>query len=183
MELVDAGVELFSISLDDFDDKNLYALGYNSQVTQIVNNIRDLSKLVYVNIGTVINSSNILRAEQIIKFILNLGVNDIKISIATNYGTSIPSLKDCYKDYPILNYRVEKFKQMETMRGLCTNDASQCFLVKNDISVCGDKHYSCLVYAREGGEAIGSIHDADWYEQRVSWFESRKHYLNLSSIT
>jgi MoaA/NifB/PqqE/SkfB family radical SAM enzyme len=165
-------VNMFSISLDDYDSSILKKRGYKN-VNKIVGNIQQLSKDYYVNVGLVIDKLNCDRIEDIIDYILDLGVSDIKLSVSTkdvvfpNFG------KKDYSRYPILNYRVNRFRNGKTMRGIPDCDHFKCELVKNDISIVGDKHYPCLVYAREGGQAIGFLNNFT-YADRTAWYISHQ---------
>jgi MoaA/NifB/PqqE/SkfB family radical SAM enzyme len=166
-------INMFSISLDDYDCDILKQRGYKNP-EKIIKTIQELSKNFYVNVGLVIDSININRIEDIIDFILNLGVNDIKLSTNTK-DELIPKFKKDYSDYPILNYRVNNFKNNRQMRGF---PAKQCYIVKNDITIVGDKHYPCLIYFREGGHPIGNINE-HVYEDRLKWFESNNTKKDL----
>jgi len=65
------------------------------------------------------------------------------------------------------------------MRGIQSSETFKCALARNDISIVGDKHYPCLVYAREGGAFIGAL-DANVERARESWYA--RHQPNLDSI-
>lgn len=162
-------VDMFSISLDDSDAKILTSRGYvNPQ--KIIDNIKDLSETTYVNIGLVIDSTNVDRITEIIDYILDLGVADIKLSVSTK-DEVMPKFEKDYPDYPILNYRVERFKQGIAMRGLTNADTFKCNLSRNDISIVNRDHYPCLVYAREGGKPIGPL-NGDIRGDRQKWLQN-----------
>jgi len=165
-------VDMFSISLDDYDIEILEHRGYKN-ISTVLNNIRELSKTSYVNIGIVIDKLNVDRINRIIEWILRCGVSDIKLSVSTKDDV-MPVFDDRdYSKYPILNYRVTRFRQGKSMRGLSDNDNFRCHLLVNDISIVGDNHYPCLVYARERGNPIGSLKgniEADrkqWYLNNI----------------
>lgn len=166
-DLIDAGVELFSISLDTNTDM----LSGQRNLFQVANVIKEVSERVYTNVGMVISEETIGKEQEIIEYIISLGAHDVKISTDSHKSFILPHLTKRYGK-PILDYRLEKFSKQEDMRG-CGADVKKCFLVKNDISVKGNKHYPCLVYAREGGEAIGLI-DGDIKSQRIEWFNETK---------
>lgn len=161
------GADMFSISLDDYDMGILAARGYRNP-DLVIDTIRTLAKTTYVNVGMVIDSLNAGRAEEIIDFILSLGVADIKLSTSTK-DELIPEFKGNYVAFPILNYRVKNFQDGHQMRGW---PGKSCRIAKNDVTVVGSHHYPCLVYFREGGSAIGKITE-NVKEQRDMW--SRSH--------
>lgn len=161
-------IDKFSISLDDYDNDILLNRGYR-YVEKIKDNIQRLSNQYYVNIGLVIDSININRIESIIYYILKLGVADIKLSISTKDNV-IPTFGNSdYSKYPILNYRINRFKLGKNMRGIQDNEMFKCGLMLSDISIFNNKHYPCLVYARERGKEIGSL-DGDVLISRKDWY-------------
>ena len=159
-------IDIFSISLDDYDQNILINRGYKNP-SKIIETIRELSKNFYVNVGLVIDNINISRLEDIIDFILDLGVDDIKLSTNTK-NELIPKFKKDYKEYPILNYRINNFKQNKQMRGF---PSKKCHIAKNDITIVGNKHYPCLIYFREGGKPINNL-NKNVYEDRLIWFKN-----------
>lgn len=170
-------VDMFSISLDDYDEDILIKRGYHN-IEEIITNIKELSKLGYVNVGLVIDRKNVERIVKIIDFILSLGVHDIKLSVNTKDDVQ-PIFDYNYPNYPILNYRVNRFKQGKTMRGMLDSDSFMCRLTESDISIVGVHHYPCLVYAREGGKPIGSMND-NVKMSRLLW--SKNHIPKDDSI-
>lgn len=159
---------MFSLSLDDYDLDILRGRGY-SNPESIINTIKELSLVKYVNIGMVIDELNASRAESIIDYILSLGVHDVKLSISTRAMELMPEFSKTYEGYPILNYRVNNFRNKKPMRGY---PAQRCGIAKNDITIVGDKHYPCLVYFREKGQAIGNLNDPELLQQRENWSTS-----------
>lgn len=166
--MIDA--DMYSVSLDDYDESILVNRGYKN-VSTVINTIKCLAKNTYVNVGMVIDSLNVDRINKIIPFILGLGVADIKLSVST-HDEVMPVFDDTdYSKYPILNYRVNRFRQGKSMRGLSDDDDFKCGLVLNDISIVGEYHYPCLVYAREKGGPIGSL-DGSVSFDRLQWYRS-----------
>ncbi len=157
------GADMFSISLDDYDFDILKKRGYR-KIDQVVSNIVELSKTHYVNIGLVVDALNRDRIGKIIDYILSLGVDDIKLSTST-HDDQIPEFTEDYSSYPILSYRVKRFRQEKQMRGF---PAKYCGITKNDVTIVGGDHYPCLVYFREGGKAIGKV-SANIMEERRIW--------------
>lgn len=180
VDLVDAGVELFSISLD-VHQRNL-----NKKFTMVddifdtvVDNISELSKLVYVNVGVVFNDNNINSYQEILRFISNLGVADIRIMTSTKYNKVIifDIDKEILSKHPILKYRVENFNAGKNMRGSDLSETSKCHLVRDDITIFGNEFYPCAVYAREKGKPIG-IFDYDNIEKRLDWFSKHNSHID-----
>lgn len=174
----DLGVDIFSISLDDCDENALVLRGFRN-VPVIVDNIRRLSENHYVNVGLVVDTRNCSRIGEIISYILNLGVRDIKLSVSTK-DEVMPVFGDAdYSAHPILSYRINRFRQGRTMRGIGDIEDFRCALARNDISIVSDKHYPCLVYAREGGVCIGDL-GPDTEKDRHAWCD--RHQPNADPI-
>lgn len=169
-------VDRFSISLDDYDENILNSRGYK-HIEKIKSNIQELSKENYVNVGVVIDSINVSRIEKIINYILNLGVSDIKLSVSTKDNV-LPSFNSDFPLYPILNYRVNRFKLGKNMRGIQSDEHFKCGLMLSDISIVNNNHYPCLVYAREGGDFIGPLDD-DVLESRKNWYKEHEPSKDL----
>jgi MoaA/NifB/PqqE/SkfB family radical SAM enzyme len=161
-------VDKFSISLDDYDIDTLEERGYK-KVGRVLRNIELLSKKYYVNVGLFVDKLNHDRIDDIIKFILSFGVKDVKISTSLKDDITPKFDNSNYTQYPILNYRVQRFREGKTMRGLNEEDNFKCELSLSDISVVGRSHYPCLVYAREGGTAIGDM-SGDVKADRLLWY-------------
>lgn len=160
-------VDMYSISFDDFLYENLEARGYVNPA-HVENIIRELSKMAYVNVGLVIDGDNVDRIERIIQYILNMGVNDIKLSVNSHYVDIMPNFTKMYEEYPILSYRVKNFMLKKPMRGFPTK---KCHIMENDITVVGGKHYPCLVYFREHGKEIGDV-SLNMLTERQAWADA-----------
>lgn len=159
-------VDMFSISLDDYDTEILKQRGYKNPKL-IAKTIETLSHERYVNIGLFVDELNVARIEGIIDYLLGLGVSDIKISTSSKAAGFIPKFTKTYEKYPILHYRVENFKKGRPMRGF---PANKCMIAPNDVTIVGNKHYPCLVYFREKGAALGEV-DGDLLQIRRKWSE------------
>lgn len=163
---LECGADMFSISLDDYNMDKLVARGYRNP-EKVVATISRLAEKFYVDVGVVIDSDNVDRVEEIIAYILSLGVSDVKLSTSTK-DELIPKFEGDYSDYPILNYRVRNFQAGHQMRGW---PGKRCRIAENDVTIVGSEHYPCLIYFREGGAAIGRIGE-DVMEQRKRWADS-----------
>ena len=173
-ELLDCGVTDFSISLDACcaEDGDKMAGGRKGAFKRVVNTIRFLSDKTYVTVGVVLTSDNKEQAEEIIRFAGDLGVSDIRVIPAAQDGKALPKLEvdtDTLKKYPILNYRMKNISNGVNVRGIMSGMPKKCGLVLDDMAVMGNKHYPCIIYLREGGEAIGTVGEGmrkereDWY--------------------
>jgi len=172
-ELMRCGVNDFSISLDACcsEDGDKMAGGRKGAFERVENSIRELSWETYVTVGVVLTADNQERAEEIVRFADDLGVADIRVIPAAQHGTKLPALNvpaELLAKYPILKYRVEKLRHGGQVRGLGTGDPHRCGLVLDDMAVMGDRHFPCIIYLREGGEAIGKV-GPKMREERERW--------------
>lgn len=160
-------IDMFSVSLDDYDWAILKLRGYR-KINKVIDTIKHISTIKYVNVGMLIDELNVDRSEDIVDYILSLGVSDVKLSVSSHSIATMPKFSKVYKNYPILFYRVSNFKNGKPMRGYPNKT---CFLAENDYTIVGDKHYPCLVYFREGGGHIGDVGD-NMQRDRMAWSKS-----------
>jgi len=171
--LLGAGVNDFSISLDaccaSFAD---LMSGVKGKFQKISDNIKFLSQYTYVTVGVVLTETNVEQATDIVKYAHDLGVADIRVIPAAQYGSllsNVTGISDELLDkHPILKYRVANIKKDRSVRGLQSDDACRCWLVQDDSCVCGDYHFPCIIYMREKGEPIGRV-GKDMRKERVEW--------------
>jgi pyruvate-formate lyase-activating enzyme len=174
-ELIDLGVNDFSISLDaccsEVGDK--MAGGVKGAFDKVAHNIKVISARTYVTVGVVMTPENIAGLIETIKFADSLGVSDIRIISAAQWNKPLPDLDqipaEILAKYPILRYRVEHFRQGINVRGLTPADPRQCGLTLDDSVVAGTFHYPCVIYMREGGSPIGPI-GPDMRKERAAWY-------------
>ena len=171
--LVAAGANDFSVSLDACcsEDGDRMAGERKGAFERVESAVRELSRLTYTTVGVVLTADNQASAEEIIKFADALGVHDIRVIPAAQHGTRLSALnvpRDLRQKYPILDYRLGKFERGEQVRGLSAGDPVRCGLVLDDMAVMGDRHYPCIIYLREGGEAIGKV-GPKMREERERW--------------
>lgn len=171
-QLFICGVNDFSVSLDgaccSIGDS---AGGVPGCWQKAVDTIRMLSEWTYVTVGVVLTEENAAEAERIIEFASELGVADIRIIPAAQYQTALVDTavpERLLGKHPILRYRIENAKQEKPVRGLNGNSSRRCRLVLDDIAVAQKQHFSCIIYLREGGKAIGDI-GAGVREARNEW--------------
>lgn len=176
-ELINAGVNDFSISLDACCSSHAKKMAgeINLAWDKLVNNIKELSKLTYVTIGIVITEDNINEVKNIIHFADSLGVSDIRIISAAQYNQLLSIVSDIDENiinkYPILKYRINNIKNNRNVRGIGELDNRQCPLVLDDMAVVGKYHYPCIIYLREQGNPIGVI-NSNVREDREKWYKS-----------
>lgn len=171
--LIEAGCNDFSISLDACcaSDGDMMA-GVKGVWDKVVENIRYISNKTYVTVGCVLNDDNADKVDDIIRFADTLGVSDIRIIPAAQDGDRLKNVyvsPELLAKYPILAYRIQNLKDGLTVRGLGDNDSSRCAIVLDDMAVCENKHYPCIIYLREGGRAIGEVGD-NIRTDREKWF-------------
>jgi organic radical activating enzyme len=176
-ELIDLGVNDFSISLDaccsDMGDK--MAGNVPGSFDKVVHNIREISKRAYTTVGVVLTPENINQTIDTITFADTLGVGDIRIISAAQFDQAIPALgkvpEHLLKKYPILAYRVHQFKTGFHVRGLLPEDPHKCAIVLDDSAIAGQFHFPCIIFMREGGEPIGKV-GPNMRQERLRWHET-----------
>ena len=179
--LIDCGVNDFSISLDACCSSFAQSMagGVNLVWDNLVNNIKELSKLTYVTVGVVVTEENVNELEKIIRFADSLGVSDIRIISSAQYNKVLENVigiePELINKYPILKYRIENIKEGRNVRGIKETDSRSCSLVLDDIAIVGDKHYPCIIYLREQGEPIGNVGE-NMRQERKEWFEKHNCY-------
>lgn len=176
LELVGAGVNDFSISLDACCASTADTMSGRSGVyDRIVNNIKELSKLTYVTVGVVLTESNITELPEIIKIASGMGVADIRVITAAqwNYKLSDFNINSHILDkHPILKYRINNYTSGRNVRGLADTDSHKCPLVLDDMAVAANYHFPCIIYMRQRGDPIGEMHGSIEHirEKRRDWY-------------
>jgi molybdenum cofactor biosynthesis enzyme MoaA len=182
LELIEAGVNDFSISLDACcaADGDKAAGDVKGSWEKVVANIKALSKLTYVTVGVVLTEDNLQKVLDIVRFAHSLGVADIRVipaaQLSKNLGQEfIASSVDAeiIEAHPILRYRMSNVANEVPVRGLNGKDAKRCHLALDDMAVSGKYHFPCIIYMREKGQPIGEMKDiATVREERRQWVES-----------
>jgi molybdenum cofactor biosynthesis enzyme MoaA len=160
--LIKFGVNDFSISLDACcaEDGDKMAGGVKGAWDTVVENIRLLAKETYVTVGVVLTEQNAQMVNDIVTFADSLGVADIRVIPAAQDGAWLEGVQvdDAILDkHPILKYRIRNMQAGKSVRGLKATDSKRCGLAVDDMAVMGKKHYPCIIYMRERGEAIGWV--------------------------
>lgn len=184
-ELVEAGVNDFSISLDSccasFGNSMTGVEG--NKWEKVVDNIPRIAKLTYVTVGVVLTEDNVHQTKDIIEFAHGLGVADIRIISAAQYNQLIKGLEGLNPKildaHPILKYRVNNLNNGRNVRGVGVSDCHKCHLVKDDSVVAGsgDKlyHFPCVIAMREGCKSIGKV-GPNMRQERLEWFEKHNSF-------
>ena len=176
-QLLDAGVNDFSISLDSGccsigDDM---AGGVCGSWDRVVENIRYLATQTYVTVGMVFTEKNVHDCVEAVKFADSLGVSDIRVIPAAQYNRALNDLSVLPENvkikYSILKYRIENTRNGLPLRGIPENGSNACWLALDDMAVASKYHFPCIIYMREGGSPIGEIGD-DVREQRHKFVQN-----------
>lgn len=169
-----AGVDDFSISLDACcaaDGKKLD--GGAGRWQTVVETIRHLAPRAYVSVGCVlVEGVNSVKATEVIDFAVSLGVADVRVIPAAQEGHDLVSIRvpeETLAKHPILAYRVGNACVGKSVRGIGSTDTSRCGLVLDDMVVNGSCHYPCVIYFREGGQAVGKV-GPNMREDRARWY-------------
>jgi len=183
-ELVDLGVNDFSISLDGgcCAVSNKMTGGIKS-FDKVSRNIKFLSWYSYVTVGVVFDEVNVSTALETIQYIDSLNPSDIRIISSAQYNKALDGVSNISNEilnrHPILKYRINNYKNGRNVRGIKPIDTNKCYLVQDDVAVAGKWHFPCIIYLREGGEPIGKMRRG-FREQRLNWFE--KHDTHKDNI-
>lgn len=174
-ELIDAGVNDFSVSLDACcaEDGEKMTGGVKGAWDRVVDNTRYLASRTYVTVGVVLTPDNAEQVRDIILFADSLGVSDIRVIPAAQEGRLLPLVEvppELLEKYPILRYRIENLKAGVPVRGLLPSDPKRCGLVLDDMAVMDGEHYPCIIYMREGGSPIGKVGQA-MRQERERWYQ------------
>jgi hypothetical protein len=171
-ELLAVGVNDLSVSLDACcaEDGDRMAGGVNGAWAVVVENIRALSREVYLTVGVVLTRDNAAHVNETIQFAHDLGVTDIRVIPAAQCDDKLAVEVDdaLLAAHPILRYRVRNRQHGFGVRGLSPGASSRCGLVVDDIAVMRGQHYPCIIYLREGGQPIGKL-GPNMRSERATW--------------
>jgi molybdenum cofactor biosynthesis enzyme MoaA len=182
-ELIDAGVNDFSISLDACCSAygDMMAGGIEGAWNKVISNIKKIAKLTYVTLGVVVTEDTVSDLKNTIEFASSLGVADIRIISSAQYNTLLENAKsvseDVYNKFPILKYRIKNLNQQRNVRGLQNNDSHNCGLVLDDMAIAGDYHFPCIIYMREGGNPIGKVGE-NMRQERAEWMKTHNTHCD-----
>ncbi len=172
--LLTAGVNDFSISLDACcSSSGKKMCGVEGMWEKVLESIEYLSTKTYVSVGLVVTPTNLSEVAGTVKLAHQLGVKDIRVIPAAQYGKSMKLNidKEVLVAHPILNYRSNNFASDIPVRGLTADSCKRCWLVRDDMAVMNGEHYPCIIYMRERGKAIGKV-GPDMMKERAKWAET-----------
>jgi len=180
-ELIDSGVNDFSISLDSgccaISEK--LTGGIQGSFDRVTANIQKLSELTYVTVGMVFTEDNIDTCLKDVEFVYSLGVADIRVIPAAQFNQALEKLKglpqEIRADCPILDYRIRHIEEGRHVRGIREGDNHYCPLVLDDMAIAGQWHFPCIIYLREGGNPIGEINE-NMRGERLRWYLTHNCY-------
>jgi len=182
LELVDAGVNDFSISLDACCAAECGKMaGCNKASTweTLSYNIQELSKITYVTVGVVLTDDNVDQMKGIVEYAHNLGVSDIRVIPAAQEGNMLAGVEVISQEildaHPILAYRVANILAGKPVRSIQEYDSNRCYIPIDDSVVAGNDHFPCIIYMREQGDPIGQI-GPNMRQERIEWSENHDTY-------
>ena len=180
--LLNAGVTDFSISLDaGCCAIGIKMMGLNKKAQKTWDHttkvIRYLSTKTYVTTGMVFNELNVKEAKSAVLMAHDLGVADIRIISSAQYNGALTELsalpEEVTNKHPILKYRIDNCRNGVSVRGIPFDGSNMCRLVLDDMAVAGGLHFPCIIYMREGGQAIGTM-GPNYRRERSEWFKQHR---------
>jgi MoaA/NifB/PqqE/SkfB family radical SAM enzyme len=176
MELFEAGVDNFSISLNNCSK----TLEITKTPKKIINVIKGLTQVTNVSVGILLTKANIKTFSETISFIDSLNVSDIRVTPTAMWNDieefkKIKIEKSFLDKYPFLNYRITNFNKGRNIRGLRRRDTKKCWLMLDDVFIMNCLHYPCFIWAREGGPSLGHFFDNSslvFRKQRLTYLNS-----------
>lgn len=180
-ELINAGVNDFSISLDGCCSSvgDQMAGGIDGAWDTVVENIQRISTHTYCTLGMVFSEQNVDQCIEAVQFAESLGVADIRVIPSAQYNQALIKLATLGDDFlsahPILRYRINNIQRGRHVRGIKAEDTWKCWLALDDMAIAGDYHFPCIIHLREGGAPVGRIgpnmrrERLDWIHRHVPW--------------
>ena len=183
-ELIKCGVSEFSVSIYSHCFLGVkIPTEVNGFWMTIIKNIQKIAKKSRITVGLDFSSTTSDDIVSNITFISALGADDIRLTTNEPVNEFINELNEIPTDvllkHPILKYRVQKIINNASQPGVCPRDSSKCYLVLDDITVSEGNHYPCMIYMRNGGQAIGKV-SKDMRGERKNWVQS--HNAHKDSI-
>ena len=171
-ELLDAGVNDFSVSLDACCASTADIMsGTKGMYNKVLDNIRFLAGETYTTVGIVLTERNVQETTKIVRTAQSLGVSDIRVISAAQWNIYVHLTgTGLLNQFPIFKYRRKNLILGRNMRGIKDTDTNKCPLVLDDMAVVGGYHFPCIIYLREGGNPIGKVSKL-MREDRKKWFD------------
>jgi MoaA/NifB/PqqE/SkfB family radical SAM enzyme len=186
LDLVRNGIDEIRISIDARNMEMGAALtGRKRAWSSSVNNLRLLSELrreyprLFLIANTVISRANRADMAEIVRFLLSLSVDDIKLITVVQEKESLGDFA-CVNDvvkqvedllaqhpveaFPLLRRKLKTVFDVDSI-GLAEVPDSQrhdwrCYIPLTERTVDSDYYYPCSVYLREGGTPLGRLDDS-----------------------
>ena len=179
-ELIDAGVNDFSTSLDSACCAvGEIMSGGSKKWQQVVENIKYLAQKVYVSAGIVFTEQNVDTCIDTVAFADSLGCSDIRVIPSAQYNKALTKLADLPKEildkHKILNYRINNIKNGIPVRGMKETDCKKCWVALDDMVCASSYHFPCVIHLREGGNPIGKI-GSNVRQERLDWIRGHDSY-------
>lgn len=176
-ELIEAGVNDFSISLDAccaaYGDQ--MAGGIKGAWEKVISNIKELAKLTYVTVGIVVTEDTLAQLKETVEYAHGLGVADIRIISAAQYNELLEISKtvplEIQDQHKILKYRIQNAINGINVRGIGEDDSDKCWIALDDMVVMGNHHFPCVIHMREYGDPIGEV-GPNMRKEREEWVKN-----------
>ncbi|OGO82344.1 MAG: hypothetical protein A2Y18_04045 [Clostridiales bacterium GWD2_32_19] len=187
-ELIQKGLKSVHISLDTSDSKQLdQMVGVEGSFNKVIDTINCITDMrdnenydINLTFNTCVTPTTISTLPQILKFLLDLKPNDIKLIPISQLKNEWPRYKEEYFNniYPLVKDMVPEkgFNMLKSRLEILVkpqfrgyNDlgiSSECFLMgaERTIDPKGN-YYGCYINYREGGKIIGNILEDSFEEQ------------------
>ena len=187
--MVENGINEIRISIDACDSQSgLFFTGHVGAWNQSVETVRQLATLrdagapLFIIVNTVITEQNRTQIDRISRFLIDLGVDDLKLITVVQHKATLGQFPEA--DQVVCN--IQRLLQQRTQNTLpllrrklhTVFDAEAiglhhpspdsnwyCYIPLTERTVDSLQYYPCSVYLREGGQPIGRI-DEPAAEQR-----------------
>lgn len=185
VELVNAGLTELRVSIDARDAAlgarmtgSTRAWSKSIEAVKVVAAARDAGAQVRLLVNTVVGTANRAELAGIVKFLLSLGPDDVKLITDVDardglpdfpeYGAVMRELRALIDSlpaarHPLLRRKLKTVFAKDSI-GLDPTAASRaeakswrCYIPLTERTVDGVSYYPCSVYLREGGAPIGSL--------------------------
>ena len=184
VELVRAGLTELRVSIDARDAAlgarmtgSARAWSKSIDAVKTVAAARDAGAQVRLLVNTVVGNTNRAELAGIVKFLLSLGPDDVKLITDVDardglpdfpeYGAVMRELSELVASFPVSRYPLLRRKLktvfardsigLEPTAPSREGPSWRCYIPMTERTVDGVSYYPCSVYLREGGRPIGSL--------------------------